>query len=163
AAGAELGGLFAHERFKKSAAVRLRIDFDHEVVQRAHHRVFAGGEVVQLGGFEDEGALTHGALHVDDAVAHHAAQAGLHGRGGVLNLANGRVEHPAEEQSGIVAAGAPFGSFYTSNVLHVFDAFAVPLIVEGREVVGRAVPLPVYVAVAALAGLRLHEVFCGDV
>src|SRR5262249_12270322 len=71
--------------------------------------------------------------------------------------------HAAEKQGRIVAARAPLGSPYARNILHVLDTLAVPLIVEGRKMMGRAVPLLVDVLVAALAGLRLHEVFRGYV
>src|SRR5256886_15029689 len=60
------------------------------------------------------------------------------------------------EQRGIVAAGAPLRGLYAGDVLHVFDTLAIPLIVEGREVVHRTVPLGVNVRVATLAGVRFQ-------
>src|SRR6202795_2843018 len=142
--------------------MRLWIQADHEIVQAADHGIFAGGEFVELRIFEDEIALAHGAFHLNDAVAHHATEAGA-GFGLVDVLLDGRVHHAAEEQGGIVAAGAPFGLFYAVDFLHVLDAFAIPLIVEGGEVVHGALPLLVDVGVAALAGLGFQEIVGGDV
>ena len=144
------------------AAMRLWIQADHEIVQAANDGIFAGGEFVELGIFENEITLAHGAFHFDDAVAHHATETGLRS-GRVFNLANRSIEHSAEEKRWIVATGAPFRGFHAGDVLHVFDAFAIPLIVEGRKVVGGTVPLFVNVGVAAFAGLRLHEIFCRNI
>ena len=58
-----------------------------------------------------------------------------------------------------MAASAPLGRLGAGHVLHVLDTLAVPLIVERGTMVRRAVPLLVYIAVAALAGLRFHKVF----
>src|ERR1700676_3056296 len=162
AAGAEFRNLVAHERLEEDAAVRLGIQTNHEIVQAADDGIFAGGEFVEFWIFEDEIALAHGAFHLDDAVAHHATEAGA-GFGLVDVLLDGRVHHAAEEQGGIVAAGAPFGLFHAVDFLHVLDAFAIPLIVEGREVVHGALPLLVNVGMAALASLRFQEVVGGDV
>src|SRR5260221_715618 len=96
ASGTELGSLFAHERFQEGAAVRLGIHLNHKVVQRAHHRIFAGRQFVQLRIFQDEIALAHGAFHFHDAVTHHAGKAGLGGRS-VFNLADGRIKNSAEQ------------------------------------------------------------------
>src|SRR6266480_5175921 len=62
-----------------------------------------------------------------------------------------------------MAAGAPLGRTRTSDFLHVLDALAVPLVVEGREMMHRAVPLLVDVGMAALAGVRFHEVLGGNI
>src|SRR6266403_5453935 len=142
--------------------MRLRVQANHEIVQAANDGIFAGGKFVELRIFENEITLAHGAFHLNDAVAHHATEAGA-GFGLVDVLLDGRVHHAAEEQGGIVAAGAPFGLFYAVDFLHVFDAFAIPLIVEGREVVHGALPLLVNVGVAALAGLGFQKVVGGDV
>jgi hypothetical protein len=162
AAGTEFGSLLAHERFQECAAMWFRIYFDHEIVEGAHHRIFAGGKFVEFRIFENEIALTHGAFHFNDAVAHHAAESGLRG-GSVLDLADGSVKHSAKEQSRVVTAGTPLGSFHPGDILHVFDAFAIPLIVEGRKVVSGTIPLGVDIFVAAFAGLRLHKIFRGDI
>src|ERR1700756_1222138 len=142
--------------------MRLRIQANHEIVEAADDGIFAGGEFVEFWIFEDEIALAHGAFHLNDAVAHHAAEAGA-GFGLVDVLLDGRVHHAAEEESGIVAACAPFGLFHSVDFLHVLDAFAIPLIVEGREVVHGALPLLVDVRVATLAGLGFQEIVGGDV
>src|SRR6266700_325843 len=62
-----------------------------------------------------------------------------------------------------MTAGAPLGRFHAGDVLHILDAFAIPLIVERRKVVRGTVPLFVNVGVAAFASLRLHKVFCRNV
>src|SRR5438477_10537669 len=62
-----------------------------------------------------------------------------------------------------MAAGAPLGGTRASDFLHVLDALAVPLVVEGREMMHRAVPLLVDVGMAALAGVRFHEVLGGNI
>src|SRR4029077_7340033 len=142
--------------------MRLGIQADHEIVQAADDGIFAGGEFVEFWIFEDEITLAHGAFHLNDAVAHHATEAGA-GFGLVDVLLDRRIHHAAEEESGIVAAGAPFGLFDAVDFLHVLDAFAIPLIVEGREVMHGALPLLVNVGVAAFAGLGIEEVVGGDV
>src|SRR5437870_11422679 len=57
-----------------------------------------------------------------------------------------------------MAAGTPLGGTRASDFLHVLDALAVPLVVEGRKMMHRAVPLLIDVGMAALAGVGLHEV-----
>src|SRR5258708_35691316 len=142
--------------------MRLRVQANHEIVEAANDEIFAGGKFVELRIFENEIALAHRAFYLNDAVAHHAAEACAGFR--LVNvLLDGRVHHAAEEQGGIVAAGAPFGLLHAVNFLHVLDAFAIPLIVERREVVHGALPLLVNVGVAALAGLRFQEVVGRDV
>src|SRR5580692_1292995 len=61
-----------------------------------------------------------------------------------------------------MAATAPLRGLGADRVLHVLDRLAVPLIIEGRKVVGRAEPLVVDVFVAALAGVGLHEKLAGN-
>ena len=80
-------------------------------------------------------------------------------RGGrVFDLADGAIEHAAVEERWVVAAGAPLGRFNADCVLHVLDAFAIPGVVEGGEMVRGALPLFVDVGVAAFAALRLHKI-----
>src|SRR5437870_13921729 len=62
-----------------------------------------------------------------------------------------------------MAANAPLGGTRASDFMHVLDALAVPLVVEGREMMHRAVPLLVDVGMAALAGIRFHEVLGGNI
>ncbi len=127
----------------------------------AHDRILARGEFVQLGIFEVEVPLAHRAFHVRDGVAHHAAQSGLR-FGTVHDLLDRSIHQAAVEHGRIVASAAPFRRLGADRVLHVLDDLAIPLIVERREMVGRAVPLVVDVFVAALAGVGLHEELAGN-
>ncbi len=101
--------------------------------------------------------MPHGALYLGDGVAHHASQTGLRFRT-INDLLDGSVKHPAVEQRRIVTTRAPFGGFNANDVLHVLHALAVPLVVKGRKVMHGAIPLLIDVMVAALAGIRFHEV-----
>ena len=107
AGGAELRRLLLHERLEKHAAVRLRIQLDQEVMQRANHRILAGREFMQLGILEIEIGLAHRAFHVGDGVAHHAAESGL-GFGRVHELFDRRIHFAGVEHSRIMASAAPF-------------------------------------------------------
>jgi hypothetical protein len=161
AGGAELGGLRADERFEESAAVGLGVDLDQKVVEEAGGGVVARHPLVQRRNLERVVTLAHGALDGDDGMAADAADAGL-GFGAVEVFFDGRIHHAAEEHGGVVAAAAPLGGLGADHVLHVLNALAVPLVVEGGEAVGRTLPLLVDVGVAALAGFRLHEVLGFD-
>src|SRR5260370_15639063 len=57
-----------------------------------------------------------------------------------------------------MAARAPFGRLHAIDFLHVLNALAIPLIVEGRKMMHGALPLLVNVRVAAFAGLRLQKI-----
>ena len=162
AARAEFRHLLAHEWLQKDAAVRFRVQPHHKIVQAPHQRVRAGRQGVQLRVLKHEITLTHAAFHLHDAVAHQATQAGARFRT-IHDLFDRGVHHPAEEQGRVVATGTPFRRFYTVHFLHVFNALAIPLVVERREMMHRAFPLLVNISVAALAGLRLHEVVSGNV
>ena len=153
----ELRSVRAHERFQERAAVRLGIQAHDKVMQLANEWIFAGGQFMQLRIFQKEISLAHSAFHFHNAVAHEAAQARARFRT-IHDLLDGRIEQAAVEQGGIVATGAPFRGAHAGDVLHVLDALAIPLIVERRKVVHRTVPLGVNIGVAALAGLRFHEV-----
>src|SRR5258708_295712 len=128
----EFGGIRAHKRLQKSAAVRLRIEANHKIVELAGERAIAGCEVMQLRRVPKEVALAHGAFDLDDAVAHQAAETSA-GFRAINDLLDGRIEQAAVEQRRIVAAGAPFRGTHAGDALHVLDALAVPLIVEGGE------------------------------
>ena len=80
----------------------------------------------------------------------------------LINLPDRLSNMPLKSKRRIVAARAPFGGLHAGDILHVLDAFAIPLIVEGRKMMSGAVPLFVNVRVAALAGFRLHEIFRGN-
>src|SRR5262249_17142565 len=94
--------------------------------------VIAGGEVVKRGIFYNKPAVAHTILNSDDGMARCTRQTGL-SFGGMDLLLNGFLEPSIEKHSVIVAAGTPFGRLNARDVLHVFDGFPVPLIVEGRE------------------------------
>ena len=133
-----------------------------KIVYRAHNWILARRQFMQLRILQYEIALPHRALHFHDAVAHHAGQSRLR-RGRIFNLPDRRIEHSAEKQRRIVAARAPLRTLYPSHVLHVLDAFPIPLIVERRKVMRRAVPLLIHIPMATLACLRLHEIFRRDI
>lgn len=61
-----------------------------------------------------------------------------------------------------MATGAPFGGLDSDGVLHVLDALAIPLIVEGREMMRGAGPLVINVCVALFASLGFQEKLSGD-
>src|SRR5271167_2982201 len=95
---------------------------------------------MQLRIFEIEIRLAHSALHAGNGVAHHAAKSGLRG-GRVNNLLDGRIHFAAIKKGWIMASGAPFRRLGAYRVLHVLDALAIPLIVEGCKMMRRAEPL----------------------
>src|ERR1017187_9929704 len=74
AGGAEFGCLSSHKRLQKNASVRFRIQFDDEVVKSAHYWILARSQIMELGILQKKISLAHGAFHLDDRVAHHAAQ-----------------------------------------------------------------------------------------
>src|SRR5713226_3843136 len=130
-------------------------------MERSTDRTLTGCQLVQLGVFQIKISLTHRALHVGDGMTHHAAQPGLR-LGTVYDLFDGSVHQSAVEHGRIVAPSAPLGRFGADRILHVLNALAVPLVVEGRKVVHRTEPLVVDVLVAALAGVGLHEILAGN-
>src|SRR5438046_10368693 len=94
-------------------------------------------------------------------MAHQPAEPRLRLRA-MHDLLDRYVHQSAVEHCRIVAAAAPFGRLGADGVLHVLNAFAIPLIVERRKMVRRTEPLVVYVLVTALAGVGLHEEFAGN-
>ena len=150
--------LIAHKRFEKRPAMRLRIYQDREIVKAAHDRILARCQFMQLRIFKYEIALAHRALHLYDGMAHQAAEPCMCFRP-VDDLLDRRIHHSAVEHCGIVASTAPLRGLRTDHILHVLDALPVPLIVERRQMMGRAVPLIVNIFVTTLACLRFHEVF----
>jgi hypothetical protein len=154
---AEFRNLFAHEGLQENAAMWLRVQARHEIVQAPDHRIAACRQRVELWIFQQEIALAHGALHIHDAVAHHAAQTSP-GFGLVDVLRDGLIHHAAEQQCRIVAASAPFGRLHAIHFLHVLNAFAVPLIVERGKMMNGTLPLLVNVRMAAFAGLGLQKI-----
>src|SRR2546426_10333367 len=75
--------------------------------------------------------------------------------GGVDLLLDWPVKAAVEEHCMIVAARAPLRRACAGNVLHVFNRFPIPLVVERGEVMRRRVPLLVNVRVAARLPPRL--------
>ena len=63
-----------------------------------------------------------------------------------------------------MASAAPFGGLNAVHFLHIDNRFAVPLVVEGGEVMRRFVPLLVNIGVASFCGacLRCEEEIGGD-
>ena len=107
ATGAELRGLVAHEWLEENAAMRLGIELHQKIVKRSDDRIFTGCQLMQLGIFKVKVTLSHGALHVRDGVAHHAAEAGL-GLGTMHDLFDWRVHQAAVKHGRIMTTSAPF-------------------------------------------------------
>ena len=157
----EFSGLLAMEWLQEGVAVRRRIEIQQAIVQPAQRRALARRQIVQRRVLDDEIALAHRAPHVNDGVARRAREPRL--RFGRRNLLPDRPVEPSVEEHGVVVApGAPFRGARADDVLHVLDRFAVPLIVERREVVHRRFPLVVDVGVAAPAGRARREEVGGD-
>src|SRR5262245_66548237 len=106
-------------------------------------RVLAGCQVMQRRVFNLEVTLTHRASHVDYRMTRSACEARL-SFGGIDLLFNRLVKPAVEKDRVIVAACAPFGRRRPYHVLHVLDGLAVPLVVKGRKVMHRSLPLFVY-------------------
>ncbi len=136
--------------------MRLRVRIKKIVVHPGQHGVLARGQVVQGRVLDGEVALAHRALDVNDGMAGRAAQPRLRLRRVDL-LLDRPVEAAVEEDGVVVAARAPLRGPRAHDVLHVLDRPAVPLVVEGREVVGGGGPLLVDLLVAAGAGVAGHE------
>ena len=82
------------------------------------------------------------------------------GKTTLLNCLSGAIP---QEQRVIVAAAAPFrrhGS--TRYLLEVFDGFAIPLIIERREMVGRSIPLLKDFRMTVTTVLGTAEFFGGE-
>ena len=140
--------------------MRLGIEVDQEIVQASHDWIFRRRQFVQLGIFQVKVALAHGAFHTCDGMAHHATQSGLSFRS-MHDLLDWSIHQPGIQDGRVVAPAAPLGRLGADRVLHVLNRLAVPLVIEGREMMSRAVPLIVDIFVAALAGVRLHKELAG--
>ncbi len=161
AARAEFGGVLPMEGFHEDLLVRAGIRHGQKIVEPLQQRVVAGRHVMQRGVFDDQVPVSHAAADPDDGMAGGAGQTGL-GFRGVDLFPDGGVESPVEENGVVVAAGAPLGGLGADHILHVFDGLAVPLIVEGGEVVHGGVPLLVDIGMAPLAGVGGHEEIGGN-
>jgi len=104
---AELRRLIAHEGLEEYTPVWFWIEIDQKIMQRAHYGILARGHLVKSRIFEIKITLPHGALHLGDGVAHHAAEASLSFRS-VHELLDRRIHLARIEHSRIVAAPAPF-------------------------------------------------------
>ena len=96
-------------------------------------------------------------------MACNASQARL--RRGRMQVLSDRFIHHAIQQNGeVMTAAAPFRRLNAVDLLHVHYRLAVPLIVEGGEVMRRLVPLFVDIGmtVALGAGVRCQKKICGD-
>ena len=65
------------------------------------------------------------------------------------------IHHAVQQDGGVVTATAPFGRLDPVDILHIHNRFAIPLIVEGGEVMRRFVPLFVDVRMASAFGTGL--------
>ncbi len=132
--------------------MRFRIELDHEIVQGTHQGILAGRKFVQLWIFEIKVSLPHRALYVGNGVAHHAAESSLR-FGRVNDLLDRSIHLSGIENCRVMAPSAPFGRLGADRILHVLDRLAIPLIIERRKMMRRAVPLLVNIFVTALAGI----------
>ncbi len=157
---AEVGGIVLHERLEECAPVRLGIFLDEEIDQLAQIRILRIHQLEERRIFDGVRAVAHGAAHVADGVAHHAADTGLRRRREDA-VFDGRVEVAGKEQRGVVAARTPFRRLHAVHVLHVDDCLPVPLVVERGKMVRGAFPLAINVGVALLASCGVDEVILG--
>src|SRR6266404_5373988 len=72
------------------------------------------------------------------------------------------IHQSAVKNGRIMASATPFGRLGANGVLHVFNTFAVPLIIEGRKMMHRTEPLVVNILMAAFAGIRFHKELAGN-
>src|SRR6266568_7851823 len=77
--------------------------------------------------------------------------------GRVQELPYWGIHHTVEQQGHVVTTGAPAARPGTDDILHVFNRFAVPLVIERRKPMRRLRPLSVNVRVAVGTALRGHE------
>src|ERR1700683_2770452 len=161
ASGTEFSRLLPHERLEKHAAMRFGIQLYHKIVQKTSQGIRSGSHFVELGIFEIKISLPHGAFPRGNGVAHHATKTSLRFRT-MHNLFDGSVHQPAVQNRRVMASTAPFRRPRAHRVLHIFNTFAIPLIIERRKVMGRTEPLIVDVFVATLARLRFHEKLAGN-
>ncbi len=149
--GAELVRRPGRERRRRiGAAVRLGVEAHCEVVQHARRLARAPGEAVPRRRVQLEVRLPLRAFDARDGVADGAGDThGGGGRGG--DLGERPIQHPRGEQRRGVAAAAPARRHPAGLALEVFEALAVPGIVETGIVVGRSRPVGYHVGVAARA------------
>src|SRR4051812_34132165 len=118
--------------------------------------VLAGGQFVQRRISDGESAVAHRTFHMRNGMAGRACKTSTRLRS--VDLLQYRlVEAPIEEHRVIVTAGTPLGRLGPGDALKIFNRLPVELVVEGREVMHRALPLVVDVLVTVPAHLRVHE------
>ena len=107
---------------------------------------------------DDEAPIPHGVLDRHDRVAGSTRQTDV-GFGKVDELLDRLIHLAGEEEGMIVTSPAPLGRRLAHHALHVLDRLAVPLVVEGGQVVRLAFPLVIDIGVAAglPAGSGVHE------
>src|SRR5205085_2151756 len=112
----------------------------------AQQPVVGRSEAMQGRVHDRKPAVAHGAVHVDDRVTGHTAEPVLSFWS--LHLVLDRLLKTSVEENGvIVATGAPFAPLCAAQLLHMLDGAAIKAVVEGREVVHRALPLLVDILV----------------
>ena len=90
--GAKRRAVAGVERFQKRFPVRLGVEVEHEIMERAHHRVVARGEIVERRVLDDEAGVAHGVFYAHDRMARCARKARV--RFGLVDeILDGRVHH----------------------------------------------------------------------
>ena len=130
------------------------IEADKVVMEFADCGIFAGSHFVQGRILDDISAVAHRILDFLHGMASCARESGL-GGGGMQILPDRSIHHAVQQDSRIVTPTTPFGRLDPVDILHIHNRFAIPLIVEGGEVMRRFVPLFVDVGVAAALGTGL--------
>jgi len=123
-----------------------RVQANHKVVQPAHQRILAGRQSWSSGIPEKVALPMCSSLPPMLCTIRQPRPARASGRS--TDLLDRRIEQNRCRAAGIMAAGAPLGRTHAGNVLHVLDAFPVPSVVEGGEMVHRAVPLLINIRMA---------------
>ncbi len=154
--GTKFGCAAAHKWFHENFLVRIGIHAHQVVVKFFQIRIFVRSKIVKRRIFDHEIALAHCALNVDDRVTGCAGESGLRFRP-VDDFLDRRIHHSVKQHRMIMTTAAPFGRLCADRILHVFNRFSVPLVVEGRKVMSGREPLVVDIRVAALAAVGSHK------
>ena len=88
--------------------MRLRIFLDEKVDDLAENGILGVDQLEEGRVLDGVAAVAHGAVHVADGVANHAADARLRGTR-VDAVLDGRIEVAGKEKRRIVATRTPFG------------------------------------------------------
>src|SRR5262244_1944397 len=92
-------------------------------------------------------AVAHGITDLRDGVTGRTGQPNM-GFGRIKELPYWGIHHAIEQQGHVVAAGAPTARPGTDDILHVFNRFAIPLVIERRKSMRRLRPLSVNIRMA---------------